>query len=430
MSSSTVNDAVFDPRVHDPINGTDAYCDKKMQDIDDEFTGYKMYSDLATWEYVAWKNVKLEAIQDTRITAANVDEYHHVEVLQVKPGTDYQVGLGYTSRSPFSRQADTVAYIARKKANLQAKYGDDLPGDSRDLDRAWDAVSNKFQGIAGTSEGNLDEHWLIELRKLRPDLVEHNPRPRAPLMAIVPTSSGGSSSSTRKHRRDDSAECDESAESEQARGSSQPRTKRPRKSTSPATQEAMDSDTRRSSRLKGTPRPEADDEEADGGRSDSTTAKRKKAVNSGTRSSSRLKNTTQPQANDDVADGGQSNSTTVKPKNVKKQGAGSGSGSKGKKEAPQLAWMNKRFRVYSADPNKPSNWKVGMSLEYKKEYNYPLPHVADYSMKNYWQQMEASGQFEAGLVCDERYYEDDDNYPGKDGSRNHPKVQKSAKEDD
>lgn len=47
-------------------------------------------------------------------------------------------------------------------------------------------------------------------------------------------------------------------------------------------------------------------------------------------------------------------------------------------------------------------------------------------MKNYWQQMEASGQFKAGLRCDEQFYEDEGNYPGKDGSKNHPKVPKPA----
>lgn len=219
--SFSANNAAIDARVHDPVTGTDAFCDKKMQEIDDEFTGYKMYSDRATWEYIAWRNVKLYAVDDTRITAANIDEYHHVECLQVKPGTNYLVGLGYTSPSHSERQADTEDYIARKD-DLQVKYGDELLGNSQDLDRAWDAVSSKFEGIKETSEGDLDEHWLIELRKLRPDLVEYNPRPRVPPMRIAPTNAG-------KRRRDDSVDSDESEGSEKSGGSSQPRTKKLRR---------------------------------------------------------------------------------------------------------------------------------------------------------------------------------------------------------
>lgn len=134
--SSSANNAAFDARVHDPITGSDAHCDKKMQEIDDEFTGYKMYSDRATWEYVAWRNVKLHAVDDTCITAANIDENHHVECLQVKPGTNYLVGLGYTSPSPVEGQADTEDYIARKTDDLQMKYGDEQLEISQDLDRA------------------------------------------------------------------------------------------------------------------------------------------------------------------------------------------------------------------------------------------------------------------------------------------------------
>ncbi|KAE9972801.1 hypothetical protein EG327_009368 [Venturia inaequalis] len=375
--SSSLNTAAFDARIHDPLSGTDAYCDRKMQDIDDEFSGYNMYSDLATWEYVAWKNVRLDAIQDKRMTAANIDEYHHVETLKVEPGTNYLVGLGYTSPSPFSRQANTVAYIARKKENLQGKCGENLRGTLEDLDRAWDAVSGKFQGIAQASEGDLDEHWLIELRKLRPNLVQYNPRPRAQRMAMAPTNTVGSSSSTGKRCRDNWAE------SEEAGGLSQPRAKKPRKTVSPATQ-----NTRSSSRFKSTARTRARDDQAE-----------------------------------EEANGEQSDCTSTKPEKGNKQGTVS----RNKKTARQLAWMNMHFCVRNTETNKPSNWKVAMSLEFKKEYEYPLPHKADYSMKNYWQQMEASGHFEAGLVCDEQFYEDEGNYPGKDGSKNHPRIQKPAK---
>lgn len=328
MYSPLINSA-DDPRVRDPASGTDAYCDKKMQDIDDEFTGYKMYSDHATWEYVAWKYVKLDAIQDSRMTAANIDEYHHVETLKVKPGRNCLVGLGYTSPSPFSRQANTIAYISKKKDDLQGKYGLDMPGDSQDLDRAWDAVSSKFQGNAQTSEGDLDEHWLIELRKLRPDLVKHNPRPRAPPVSTVPTNTVGISSYTGKRRRDNWAKSEETAESGEAGSPSQRRAKKPRKTISPAIQ---------------------------------------KAVNSGTRDSSRLKSATRPKAQDNQAEQGvddeQGDCTTAKPKESQKQGTGS----KSKKMAPQLAWINKRFRVLNAETNKPTNWKMIMSLEFKKEY--------------------------------------------------------------
>lgn len=64
-----------------------------------------------------------------------------------------------------------------------------------------------------------------------------------------------------------------------------------------------------------------------------------------------------------------------------------------------------------------------MSLEFKGKFSYPKPYNKDYC-KNYFQQMEASGQFKAGLVCDKQFYKDDSNYPGKAGSKNHPKVQK------
>lgn len=83
--------------------------------------------------------------------------------------------------------------------------------------------------------------------------------------------------------------------------------------------------------------------------------------------------------------------------------------------------MNKRFRERMAETNKPANWKDAISLEFKAKFNYPKPRNKEYSMKNYFQQMEASGQFDAGLVCDKQFYKDDGNYP---------KVQKPAKEDE
>ncbi|QDS74717.1 hypothetical protein FKW77_000722 [Venturia effusa] len=373
--STPSNDTAFKPRIHDPVCGTDAHCDERMKTIDDQFAGENMMSALATWEYQAWRNIKADAIHDERITAANLDDYHRVETARVMPRRNYLVGFGHSSPDPFSCRTGPEDYIAMKRNNLQVKYGIDLPEDSQALGRAWDAVSKKFDGVAETSEGHLKQHWLIELRRIKSDLAKQSLVPDRIRPGIG------------KRRHGEEAESEEFTESEKTGVSKRFRAKRPHKSTSMATQQDVSSDVRASSRLKSAARPKTEEADDDGG-SDYCTAKTRK----------------------------------VKPKATRSR--------RDRKTPAQLAWMNKHFRKHMAETKKPGNWKGVMSLEFKKRFDYVKPHIADNSMKNYLQQMHASGQLETGLVCDEQFYKDDGNYPGKDGSKNHPKVQRPIKEEE
>lgn len=76
----------------------------------------------------------------------------------------------------------------------------------------------------------------------------------------------------------------------------------------------------------------------------------------------------------------------------------------------ELAWLWRWFRENATSGPK---WFLAASTAFKQRWNRPDPEVPDYGVRNVFQAMKSSGQFEEGMRCDEAFYAVEANFPRK-----------------